>query len=88
MVINNGLLLNYGMEEEHSGSPVTKTVTFACSYTEFCVGFCTVGCSLDTELSAALAEGNGRVLCSKTTIKINVNVVSNRSYFNWMTIGY
>ena len=86
--INNGLLLNYGREEEHSGSAVLKTITYPCSYTEFCVGFCAVGCSLDGELPAVNTEGNSRVLCSLTTIKIQLNVLRNRSYYNWFTVGY
>ena len=86
--INNGLLLNYGRELEHSGSAVVKTVTYPCSYTEFCIGFCTIGCSLESELPARTQEGNSRLLCSLTTIQIQLNVKINRSYFNWFTVGY
>ena len=82
------MLINYGRLEEHSVSSTTKTISYPCSYQNYNIGFCTIGCSLDDELMAQCAEGNYRVLCSLTNIKINLNVVINRSYFNWITIGY
>ena len=87
-ILNNNLLINYGRLEEHVGSSPTRTVSYPCSYQNYNVGFCTLGCSVDGELIAPNAEGNYRVLCSLTNIKINLNVKANRSYFNWITIGY